>query len=81
MYAKEHVIGHKMGVYSAISVTHIQGNIGRSESAQTNDIWQAVLKQEQHYKQYYNIDLSNYRKNMGLKNNTILGSVTGYLYR
>ncbi len=79
-YAKSKVYGHKMGIISSISITHIQGIEGRSENAKTDVIWKAVLAQEAVYKSHYNIDLNNHRKNMHLKNTSLTGAVLGYLY-
>ncbi len=79
-YAKSKVYGHKMGIISSLSITHIQGKEGRSEDAKTDVIWKAVLAQELIYKSHFNIDLNNYRKNMNLKNTSLTGAVSEYLY-
>jgi hypothetical protein len=79
-YAKAHVPGHRMGIWSDIIFTHEQADGQRSDTTKIEDKWNAVMAQERHYKQYKNIPLSYYRKNLGLSNTSWNGAVTGYLH-
>lgn len=77
-YAKQKVHGHKMGIVSTVSVEHVQGE-ERTDSASTEQKWNAVLAQERHYSMHLGIKLARFRNKLDLKNREWNGAVRGYL--
>ena len=80
-YAKRRVVGHKMGVVSAVRALHRQdlAIANRTDDTSPDTKWKALVFQERHYQTYYGITLHKYRETMDLKNMSWNGAVVDYL--
>jgi len=78
-YAKQKVVGHKMGIVTTVKTFHFQTNM-RSDNTDVKVKWKALELQEAHYKMYYNIRLRWCRENLNLKNHSWNGAVVDLLH-
>lgn len=81
-YAKSRVVGHKMGVISAMNVIHRQNltGLGRTDTTSVDIKWKAVRAQEKFYNKYHGVNLHHCRSNMGLRNTSVTGAAIGFLH-
>lgn len=84
-YSRERLRHHKMGIISAIEVFHeqntssVHSKTGRTDNADVDVKWNAVLKQEKFYQKFKNITLKRYRSSLKIGDGSALGPVAGYI--